>query len=260
MIRLKAKPATPASLQSNTVTRLRQRLSTKVRARQTLSAKDFPSQYWLADDVRLTLWDHHDGKCCYCERKRDPKREPDIEHFRPKGAVTGVRGRNSGYWWLAYDWTNLFFACKSCNQQYKKNHFPVLGKRARRPSSSIAAEEPVLIDPIQDKPEELIDYVWDFGKVPLAKAVGKDDEHRGQNAIEILGLSRTFLNEERGRLLLALRGIAAKMHAALQFDKPRLVTRTEKEIVEATSRSNDFAGFRRAFFRAQGLGDYVAKD
>lgn len=56
MIRLKAKPGVPATLQSDTVTRVRRRLSTKVRARRTLSGKDFPSQYWRADDVRLTLW------------------------------------------------------------------------------------------------------------------------------------------------------------------------------------------------------------
>lgn len=174
--------------------------------------------------------------------------------------MTGVKGKNSGYWWLAYDWTNLFFACKSCNQEYKKNHFPVLGKRARKPSSSIAGESPVLIDPVQDRPEELIAYLWEFSKVPLAKPVGKDDQRRGQNTIEILGLSQPLLNEERGRLLLTLRAMAAKMHAALQFDKTGLARRTEKEIIEASSRSNEFAGFRRAFFRAQGLGDYVAND
>jgi len=260
MIQLRAKPAEPATLRSVKVVNARNRLTTKVRARQALSGKDFPS-YWLDDDVRLTLWTHHDGKCCYCERKRDPKREPDIDHFRPKGAVTGIRGRNSGYWWLAYDWNNLFFACRSCNQGYKKNLFPLIGgKRARGSRTSLATELPALIDPVKDRPEELIGYVWEFSKVPLAKPVGTDAKQRGRKTIEILGLSRDLLNEERGRLLLALRVIAEKMHAALHLGKTSLTTRTKKEILEATSRSNEFAGFRRAFFRGHGLGAYVAND
>jgi uncharacterized protein (TIGR02646 family) len=260
MIKLQAKPAEPATLRSVKVINARQRLTTKVRARQTLSGKDFPT-HWLDDDVRLTLWKHHDGKCCYCERKRDPKREPDIEHFRPKGGVTGVGGRNSGYWWLAYDWDNLFFACKTCNQEYKKNLFPLVGgKRARRPNSSLATELPLLIDPIKDQPEDLISYVWEFGKVPLAKPVGKDSKQRGRKTIEILGLDRDLLNDGRGRLLLPLRVMAAKMHAALHHGNVSLTNRTKRELVEATLRSNEFAGFRRAFFRAHGLGDYVAND
>jgi uncharacterized protein (TIGR02646 family) len=262
MIRLKAKNAEPAILRSQAVTNAKRRMSDKVRIGGKLSSKDFPSAHWLHDDVRLTLWKHHQKKCCYCERVREAKREPDIEHFRPKGRVTSVRRKNSGYWWLAYDWNNLFFSCKACNQEYKKNEFPLIkGKRARNASSRLSDEVPFLINPIDDKPEDLIDYIWDDGiKIPIAKPVGKDDAGRGAKTISILGLDRPLLNEERGQLLLTLNAIAEEMHAARHFDKPRIEGRAALRILKETSSKKNFTGFRRAYFRAQGLGEYIAND
>jgi uncharacterized protein (TIGR02646 family) len=266
MIRLGTRPAEPGTLQSPKVIKARRRLAGKTKRGVALSGKDFES-YWLEDDVRLTLWDHQGHKCCYCERKIESKREPDIDHFRPKGKVTGATRKNSGYWWLAYDWTNLYFSCKTCNQKHKKNHFPLLkgGRRARAHASNLTNELPVLIDPIEDRPEELIGFTWDPGpvpsKIPLAMPIGKDPAGRGEKTIKILGLDRSLLNDERGGLLLGLHALARKMQAALYLpNATRLLTEAKKEIRETTSAANSFAGFRRAFFRAQGLGEYVAND
>jgi hypothetical protein len=49
------------------------------------------------------------SKCWYCETKSN--RAPlDVDHFRPKLAVT-VDGftliGHDGYWWLAYEWSNF---------------------------------------------------------------------------------------------------------------------------------------------------------
>jgi len=260
MIKLKPRPAEPAFLRSDQISRVRRRIREKVMRKDKLTQKDFPS-HWRHADVRLELWKHHNEKCCYCERKAEATREPDIDHFRPKLMVTGVRRKNSGYWWLAYDWQNLFFSCKTCNQKYKKNEFPLRGKRAIKPSSKLTDELSILIDPIDDDPDELIAYVWDDrGKIPLARPVGIDEEGRGRETIRILGLDRKVLNEERGRLLLLLSGLAEAMHAARHFDKPRKEQRVAKRIREVTSRHNTFAGFRRAYFRSAQLGEYVAND
>jgi uncharacterized protein (TIGR02646 family) len=86
-------------------------------------------------------------KCCYCERKRDKNRESDIEHFRPKADVTEADEVHKGYWWLAYEWPNLFFSCRHCNQEHKKNHFPVANQHAVGPTDSLLAEGALLIDP-----------------------------------------------------------------------------------------------------------------
>ncbi len=261
MIRLGAKPAEPAILRSSIVKNTKRRISKKIRAGGKLSNKDFRS-HWLHDDIRLTLWKHQKKKCCYCERVREAKREPDIEHFRPKGKVTGVRRKNSGYWWLAYDWSNLFFACKACNQAYKKNEFPLIrGNRARNANSNLSNEYAFLINPIDENPENLIDYVWDDrGTVPSAWPVGRDNEGRGENTVRILGLRRSLLNEERGGLVLTLNGIAEEMHTARHLGNPLLEKRAARKIKTETFSGKDFAGFRRAYFRAQGLGEYVANN
>jgi uncharacterized protein (TIGR02646 family) len=261
MIQLRAKPRAPARLRSKEVRNTKTQIRAKVTARKALTDGDFPS-YWLRDDIRLTLWEHHRRKCCYCERKREPKREPDIEHFRPKGRVDGEVGTNTGYWWLAYEWSNLFFSCKACNEDFKKDRFPLLrGARARNPRARLANENPVLVDPVSENPQAFIGFDWEFGKVPLAKPIGKDGQGRGAETIRLLGLDREFLNEERGRLLLSLQALAVKMHAAQYLpDGDRLLRETRREIRQATSAGNEFAGFRREFFRKQGLGNYIARD
>ena len=208
------------------------------------------------------MWKHQLRKCCYCERQRDLKREPDIEHFRPKGAVWEDR-THPGYWWLAYRWGNLYFACKTCNQEYKETHFPLIGgTRARGPSDSLASEQPALIDPSADNPEELLDYTWEPGPIPLAKPIGRDAEGRGQTTVNTVGLDRTELNTQRGRLLVSLEGLAHQLITALNTPHVNedCVRLAKKRVLDATKAEKEFAGFRREYFRKLGLGDYVADD
>lgn len=258
MIKLRPRPTeVPVTLTSDKVKATMKRIKAKVEGGVELKSGDFES-HWLRDDVRLTLWKSQQKKCCYCERKRDAKREPDIEHYRPKTKVEGV-GR-PGYWWLAYSWENLLFCCKACNQT-KLAKFPLMGgRRARKSTDDLGEESPVVPNPETEDPEELISYDWEFGPPEMAYPVGKDSAGRGRRAIEVLGLRRTELAEERGRLLLSLRGIAGKMQAALHYERPRLQQRAAREIERETRADNAHAGFRRAFFRKVGLGDYVAKD
>ena len=62
-------------------------------------------------------------KCAYCEADTSVVAHGDVEHFRPK----------SIYWWLAYCYDNMLFACQICNQTFKSNHFPVPGSRLHAP-------------------------------------------------------------------------------------------------------------------------------
>lgn len=133
MIRLGNRPPTPESLKSPEVEETKCKIANKVKAGTLLQSKDFRTSHWQKDDVKRTIWKFQNKKCCYCERKRDLKRESDVEHFRPKAEVKD-EPEHRGYWWLAYLWDNYFIACKSCNQEYKKSNFPLLpgGKRAFR--------------------------------------------------------------------------------------------------------------------------------
>jgi hypothetical protein len=102
------------------------------------------------------------AKCIWCERIRDVSRELDVEHYRPKGEVTRWNGRPShevteppaeilvyatGYNWLAFSWTNYALSCKSCNQKWKRNLFPVEEPRAAFVRGVETTEKALLIEP-----------------------------------------------------------------------------------------------------------------
>lgn len=258
MIKIKRKPPIPRTLSSQKVINALDRIKEKLQNGESISSEDFPP-YWRADDVRLTLWKHQHRKCCYCERLRDAKREPDIEHFRPKAEIKEVR--KPGYWSLAYDWANLLFSCKYCNQT-KSSYFPMnSGTHALMPDD-VMHEDPVLPQPELEDPEDFIDYRFEFNSkngIDLACPVGKDEAGRGDKIIKLLKLNRPELSEDRGRLLLHLNAIAAKMHVAQYLpNSDRLFEKAKKEISKMTKSTNEFAGFRRAFFKAHGLGDFVS--
>ncbi len=146
MIRLGKRPPVPDTLKSQKVKQMKKSVSKKIQAGEQIRTTDF-RPYWRENDVKTAIWRHHHKKCCYCERKRDLKRESDVEHFRPKAGVTEEKA-HPGYWWLAYEWTNYLFSCKACNQEYKKNHFPLLpnGRRAFKEEDDLSDEKPVLIE------------------------------------------------------------------------------------------------------------------
>src|SRR5262245_23831897 len=48
-------------------------------------------------------------KCWYCE-SIDPRADNAVDHYRPKGNVRGAIPPHTGYWWLAFEWTNYRFS------------------------------------------------------------------------------------------------------------------------------------------------------
>jgi hypothetical protein len=101
-------------------------------------------------------------KCAWCERHCEWKRQLDVEHYRPKAAVTRWEGSpplvsdtppkqidvSGGYWWLAFDWNNYSLACGPCNQGWKRNLFPVREPRPLYGEGMELHEEPLLLDPM----------------------------------------------------------------------------------------------------------------
>lgn len=96
-----------------------------------------------------------------------------------------------GYYWLAYDWTNLMFACEKCNQSFKKNHFPIRRTEYRIGNhldhNHLGKEKPFLINPYTENPRNSIRF-------KEAIAYGIDKNKRGKKTIEILGLNRKEKN------------------------------------------------------------------
>jgi len=182
---------------------------------------EFKSKIYGHSSVKDALLSAQHGKCCFCESKVPHVSHGDVEHFRPKAGfqqlVTDKLGR-PGYYWLAYDWDNLFFCCQICNQRHKKNLFPLLRpkRRARSHGDSIADEEPLFISPSEPQVEKLIRFREEY---PYAVRGNR----RAKATIEQLGLTREDLAEKRKDYLTLLR-IVIGNHSVLlaQFpDDPR---------------------------------------
>ena len=123
----------------------------------------FASGIYGHSSVKDTLRQAQQDKCAFCESKISHIAYGDVEHFRPKTAWRQTEKgplQRPGYYWLAYEWNNLFLACAICNQQFKKNLFPLktAARRARNHLEDISREAPLLLDPAVDDPESFISF------------------------------------------------------------------------------------------------------
>ena len=164
---------------------------------------EFRSETYGAKSVKKTLIAAQNGKCCFCESPVTAVAHGDVEHYRPKGGwdqEDGTGRQKPGYYWLAYDWANLFFACQICNQSFKRTLFPLAdpAARARSHRDDAAAENPLLIDPGRGDPEALIGW---RAEVPFARG----GDPRAAATIRITGIGRDVLNEARLKHLTHLR-------------------------------------------------------
>jgi len=158
-------------------------------------AFEFDSGLYNHETVKQVLVVAQHGKCAFCESRFTHIDYGDVEHFRPKAGWRQEEGEplnQPGYYWLAYEWTNLFVSCTLCNQQFKRNFFPLQTptRRARSHKDDVAAEDPLLIDPGAEEPEAFISF-----REEVPYAVG--GSARGEATIRILGLRRAPLAEQR---------------------------------------------------------------
>ncbi len=148
-------------------------------------------------EVRRILWERQHYKCCFCEFKEQHDYN-DVEHYRPKAKVQHAPDGPilSGYWWLAWSWDNLMFACQSCNRSYKRTSFPldessVPLKRLQKPPGR---ERPLLINPFEENPIDHIQFkpVLFQGRQRWIPSPRNGSE-KGKWTIEIAGLDRDTL-------------------------------------------------------------------
>jgi uncharacterized protein (TIGR02646 family) len=154
---------------------------------------DFDRSIYAHKEVKSALLRAQYEKCAFCESKISHIAYGDVEHFRPKAAVL-VNGSltKPAYYWLAYDWSNLYLCCQICNQRHKGNAFPILGTLASVSNPNLAAERQVFIDPGQEDPLDHIEFI---DSIPHGKTA------RGQETIKALGLQREALNAQRRTML-----------------------------------------------------------
>lgn len=195
--------------------------------------KAFKFKAYKRADVRLALETLFHGKCAYCETSYAAIMPVDIDHYRPKGAVA-EDDAHGGYWWIAMDWNNLLPSCIDCNrkreqklhlvsanlaelaaaaepvsrQSGKKDSFPLAftGVRATYEEGDFESEHALLIDPCRDDPSLFLGYSFDSAHPAGLILPTGDPENapRGAVSIQILGLNRQKLVEDRTRVLRRL--------------------------------------------------------
>jgi hypothetical protein len=137
------------------------------------------ASFW--SELRETLWRVGGEKCWYSEVLL-PLGEAEVEHFRPKGRLSGEQ--HAGYWWLAFEWRNYRVASHLVNARKfdplnyghrgKGSYFPLIGgPRAVYSSNSggtdplcIKCERPLLLDPTDANDVCLLTFDQDGNPVP----------------------------------------------------------------------------------------------
>ena len=207
--------------------------------------KAFSFERYKEASVRHALDEYFHEKCAYCESIYSAVDANDIEHYRPKGGVTGCP-EHPGYWWLAAVWQNLLPSCQACNRRRyrvffepgmtfddferarrerpdrlsgKANFFPVRDDNwVTTENDDISVEDPLLINPCERNPADHLEfvfdwdrslYIWETKKIAaLVRAklkAGEPDEY-GKASIETYGLNRAGLIRARTRHLNILQG------------------------------------------------------
>lgn len=159
--------------------------------------------------VRAALEKLFYDKCAYCESKVAAVIDWDVEHFRPKGRVAERQHDHPGYYWLIYDWENLYPACTHCNQRRrdkprwgdlsyagasgKWDQFPLEdeSERAMSHHDDLNQEGILLIDPCNDDPEQYLSY--DI----RGQIYALEDNLRGRTTIDVCNLRRRRLRDRR---------------------------------------------------------------
>lgn len=186
--------------------------------------------------VKKKLKEDQHTKCCYCEDKR-LNDCGQVEHFRPKSGYVAVKGQSlirPGYYWLGYNWTNLYFICSECNWR-KSAYFPIVNERERLKShhdaNKIDQEKPLILDPGGAKdPRDHIVFERELveGITPF-----------GEETIKACGLNREDLNELRRKLISNIECRATILKTT--GSSPQAITKAAEFIKECQQHSAEFS-------------------
>ncbi len=200
--------------------------------------------------VSKNAWDNlielFAGKCAYCETSVRTAFGA-VDHFRPEVEATGLKKQSDPdhYWWLAYEWSNLYLACADCSRN-KRTLFPVARRRAAPETrgDDLLNEGPLLLDPCRDEPGDYLLFDTD-GKVSsrrparfLPWVAGHD---RGAITIQVLGLNRSTLVAQRRAVIKELNAELARWLSAYERRGLRALQQLEALFLHHLP----FAGMRR---------------
>lgn len=161
--------------------------------------------------LRPALWQLGNMKCWYSESLLQ-EQEGHVEHYRPKNRLHGAA--HQGYWWRAFDWTNMRLSHPTSNIRRKDyltgeaagkgSYFPLREGCVRATDEpSEANEQPVLLDPTSPTDCKLLSFDTSNGK-PIPRFDDKEDAwkyYRAQESINYYHLDEGTWNYKRKDLI-----------------------------------------------------------
>ncbi|AQG80306.1 HNH endonuclease [Spirosoma montaniterrae] len=163
------------------------------------------SGHYYRDATIETLQNIYKNKCGYCRTDVSTGASWRVDHYRPKARVKDSPDHD-GYYWLAYEWSNLILSCEKCNGR-KQHNFPLENEACRvsAPTPGInglptddycradkailVSESPLLLNPELDDPDEHLRFL------PNGTVQGKT--RKGEKSIELYFLWRDKLITDR---------------------------------------------------------------
>lgn len=163
------------------------------------------SGYHYRDSTIEALRIIYKYKCGYCETHESAGATLRVDHYRPKAGIKEAPA-HEGYYWLAYEWSNLILSCEKCNGRKLHNfplqdeanriNEPILGPDSLPPNDYCRAngaillhEKPLLLNPELDSPDEHLVF--------LPNGTVDSITDRGTKSIELYFLQRDKLIESR---------------------------------------------------------------
>ena len=149
---------------------------------------DRNSRIWR--ELRSWLLELSHGKCWFSEA-RDCFSHFEVEHFRPKKLVRDADGSTSeGYWWLAFEWSNLRI-CGNVGNRSKGGAFPLRdGCRRCGPFGDLRQEEAQLLDPADAHDPALLSF--DLEGHAIAAPAVSDEWEKSRVEYSIMRLKLDF--------------------------------------------------------------------
>jgi predicted ATP-binding protein involved in virulence len=198
---------------------------------------NWPFNKEIDGELKTHLHNVFHGKCGYCEIKIEPPLSGTVDRYRPNN---GVRDKNDYYqdlyWWLNFEWENLIYSCKECNQ-YKGSYFPIKGNRVLKEKDDFKSEHRLLLNPYLDEPNEHLGYII-YGEPYHIYAI--TDE--GNQTVELLRLNRTNLIEGRRK---AKTEIIESIESLINDSSNKIIKNRLRNIFELQDLTEEFLSYKR---------------
>ncbi len=216
---------------------------------------EFDARIWL--QTRSELVELFAGKCAYCESPG----ATNVDHFRPRTHAADLDGDSDPdhYYWLAYEWQNLYLSCQVCSQNkrnffpYAGDLFPMAGGDRAHPGSrgdGLLMERALLLDPCLPRDEPAKRLLFDADGHVHAQAAKEDrarygDVVRGQVTIDLLGLNRAQLVEARRREAASFRELWEDLRYAVRHQESERIEEVSGFLTDGRNADQPYAGMKR---------------